>query len=151
MFSLPHSRIPAPERPYNWSILTVYVNDANRDLKFQRADGNENVNVERVKPSTGHFDILTFVTLTRETVSSRRRDSGWIDVFVKILTGSLILSSRRFSLARSLFCATTSALTKNQAQAKTRQWKSILKKGSLLSSTHIYFYCFFKYHDINRE
>ena len=132
MFSLPHSRIPAPERPYNWSILTVYVNDANRDLKFQRADGNENVNVERVKPSTGHFDILTFVTLTRETGFSR----GWIDVFV----GSLFLSSRRFSLGHSLFCATTSALTKNQAQAKTRQWKSILKKGSLLSSTHNNYY-----------
>ena len=134
MFSLPHSRIPAPERSYNWSILTVYVNDANRD--FQRADGNENVNVERVKPSTGHFDILTFVTLTRETVFSR----GWIDVFVKILAGSLFLSSRRFSLGHSLFCATTSALTKNQAQAKTRQWKSILKKGSLLSSTHNNYY-----------
>lgn len=136
MFSLPHSRIPAPERSYNWSILTVYVNDVNRDLKFQRADGNENVNVERVKPSTGHFDILTFVTLTRETVFSR----GWIDVFVKILAGSLFLSSRRFSLGHSLFCATTSALTKNQAQAKTRQWKSILKKGSLLSSTHNNYY-----------
>ena len=104
---MPHSRIPAPDRPYNWSILTVYVNDVNRDLKIQRPDGNENVNVERVKPSTVHFDILTFVTLTRETVFSR----GWIDVFVKILAGSLFLSSRRFSLARSLFCATTSALT----------------------------------------
>ena len=144
---MPHSRTPAPDRPYNWSILTVYVNEVNRDLKIQRPDGNENVNVERVKPSTRHFDILTFVTLTRETVFFR----GWIDVFVKILAGSLFLSSRRFSLARSLFCATTSALTKNQAQAKTRQWKSILKKGSLLSSTHIYFYCLFKYHDINRE
>lgn len=71
MFSIPHCRIPAPDRPYNWSILTVYVNDVNRDLKIQRPDGNENVNVERVKPSKGHFDILTFVTLTRETVFRR--------------------------------------------------------------------------------
>ena len=52
----------------------------------------ERKHCERVKATyTAYFDILTFLTLTRE-------------VFVNILIGSPLLSSRRFSLAH-LHCS----------------------------------------------
>ena len=66
MFSIPHSDIPAPGIPYDWSILTVYVNHINCLTSHSETEKN----IVRVwTPSfTGHLDILTYVILTRETV-----------------------------------------------------------------------------------
>ena len=53
--------------------------------------------------NTAPFDVLTFDILTRQTAfqcSVSGRGSGGIDVFEKMLTGSSLLSSRRFSLVR---------------------------------------------------
>ena len=41
--SIHHSIIPAPAKPYYWSILTLDVNHVNRDFKIQRNDSNESV------------------------------------------------------------------------------------------------------------
>ena len=76
MFSIPHSDIPAPGIPFDWSILTVYVNHIN-SLHRQRK------NVVRVwTPSfTAHLDRNSF------------SGSGQTEVFVKMLTGSQLLFS----------------------------------------------------------
>ena len=66
MFSIPHSDIPAPGIPYDWSILRVYVNHIN--CLTSHAETEKNI-VRMWTPSfTAHLDILTYVILTRETV-----------------------------------------------------------------------------------
>ena len=84
MFSKPHSDIPAPGIPFDWSILTVYVNHIN-------SLHGQGKNVVRVwTPSfTAHLDILTCHFDTRNSFSG----SGQTEVFVKMLTGSQLLFS----------------------------------------------------------
>ena len=88
MFSIPHSDIPAPGIPYDWSILTVYVNHIN--CLTSHAETEKNI-VRVWTPSfTGHLDILTLCHFdTRNSFSG----SGQTEVFVKILTGSQLLFS----------------------------------------------------------
>ena len=106
MFSVPHSDIPAPGIPYDWSILAVYVNHYCLASCIQR----QRKNIMRVwTPSfSPHLDILTYVILTRETVVS---ESERTEVFVKMLTSSHLLFSlstvlrlQAFSLLSCFFC-----------------------------------------------
>ena len=41
MFSIPHSDIPAPGIPYDWSVLTVYVNHINNIAWFHMCRDKE--------------------------------------------------------------------------------------------------------------
>lgn len=87
MFSVPHSDIPAPGIPYDWSILTVYVNHYCLASYILGQRKNMRVWTPSFSP---HLDILTYVILTRETVFS---GSERTEVFVKLLTGSHLLFS----------------------------------------------------------
>ena len=88
MFSIPYSDIPAPGIPFDWSILTVYVNHINC---FASHIQGQRKNIVRVwTPSfTAHLDILTCHFDKRNSFSG----SGQTEVFVKMLTGSQLLFS----------------------------------------------------------
>ena len=66
MFLIPHSDMPAPGIPYDWSILTVYVDHINM-LGFTRAETKQkhSEGVDTLLYNT--FRQLTYVILTRET------------------------------------------------------------------------------------
>ena len=88
-------------------------------LGFICAESNKHF--EHMKPSfTAPFDVLTFDILTREMVTGSGFGSWWIEVFEKMLTGYLLLSSSCFLLilyftASHFFLL--SALTESLAQA----------------------------------
>ena len=90
-FSILHSGIPAVGILWlvNFDSLCQHLN---RSLGFERVEWYKHG--ERLNPfHTAHFGILTFDIFARET-------DWWTEVFGKMLTGTHLLSSRRFSLAR---------------------------------------------------
>ena len=110
-FQIPHSDIPAPGIPFDWSILTVYVNHIN-SLHGQRK------NIVRVwTPSfTAHLDILT---CHFDTFFWKWADWGVCKDAYRL--SAPLLSFCHFTLARFftaclLFCL--SALTDSLAQVK---------------------------------
>ena len=108
-FSILHSGIPAVGILWlvNFDSLCQHLN---RSLGFERVEWYKHG--ERVNPfHTAHFGILTFDIFARET-------DWWTEVFGKMLTGTHLLSSRRFSLAFSLLARSfrSPELTESQAQ-----------------------------------
>ena len=124
MFSIPHSDIPAPGIPYDWSILTVYVNHINCLASHKQG---QRKNIVRVwTPSfTAHLDILTCHFDKRNSFSG----SGQTEVFVKMLTGSQLLFSLSAVLrlvAFSLLACFFVCLHWPRAWHRLRELKSIL-------------------------
>ena len=66
MFSIPHSSIPAPDKPYDWSVVTVFFNTYANHLA-----------------SPGRV----YACDTRNSFSGSGQDSRQIEVFKKMLTG----------------------------------------------------------------
>ena len=87
--------------PCDRSIVTIYFNIYVIHL-FSRAQSLKKTCQAWEIPPLLTFDILTRQTVFQCSVSAR--GSGGIDVFEKILTGSSLLSSRRFSLVH-FYCS----------------------------------------------
>ena len=104
LFSMLHSGIPAPGIPYDWSILTVNVNHVGRlaSRTQKRTKKIWRACETLLQPTFWQLNICHFDT--RKGFSGSGRGCGGEGgertvVFVQMLTGCALLSSRRFSLA----------------------------------------------------